>query len=424
MSIVVIGINHRTSPLELLEKVAIADESLPKVLHSLSVRNDIREVAVLSTCNRIEVYAVTERFHAAYADIRDFFCESSGLAPDDLHPHLYSQHDDAAVAHLFEVAAGLDSAVVGETEILGQVGDAWNVAMDEGTSKSTLNLLFRHALEVGKRARTETGISRSTASVSHAAVEMARDILGSLAEKSVLVVGAGEMGEGVAVALSGAGASGITVMNRTESRADHLVEKVRDHHAVARVAPLADLERELGRADVVVACTGAGDTVITAEIVERARISVTTPLLIVDIALPRDVEAAAATVHGVTLRDLHDLRDWAARGLEKRASEASKVRDIVGEEVERFVVEALARQAAPLISQLREQAEAVRRSEIERFSGRLADLSDEQRDIVESITRGIVAKLLHSPTVHLKESVGTPQAERLAAAVRDLFNLH
>lgn len=424
MSIVVIGINHRTSPLELLERVAISEDSLPKVLHSLSVRNDIREVAVLSTCNRIEVYAVTERFHAAYADIRDFFSETSGLSPDDLHPHLYSQHDDAAVAHLFEVAAGLDSAVVGETEILGQVGDAWEIAMSEGSSKTTLNLLFRHALEVGKRARTETGISRSTASVSHAAVEMARDILGSLAQKSVLVVGAGEMGEGVAVALSGAGVSGITVMNRTESRALDLVDRVRDHHAVARVAPLADLEREIEHTDVVLACTGAGDTVITAEVVERARANATDPLLIVDIALPRDVEAATAHVPGVTLRDLHDLRDWAARGMEKRASEASKVRDIVSEEVERFQIESIARQAAPLIAQLRETAEQIRQTEVQRFSNRLTDLTEEQREIVESITRGIVAKLLHSPTVQLKDAAGTPQAERLAAAVRDLFNLH
>lgn len=424
MSIVVIGINHRTSPLELLERVAIAEDSLPKVLHSLSVRNDIREVAVLSTCNRIEVYAVTERFHAAYADIRDFFCESSGLSPDDLHPHLYSQHDEAAIAHLFEVAAGLDSAVVGETEILGQVGDAWDSAMSEGASKSTLNLLFRHALEVGKRARTETGISRSTASVSHAAVEMAREILGTLAGKSVLVVGAGEMGEGVAVALSGAGASCITVMNRTESRAADLVERVRDHHAVARVAPLADLERQIASADVVLACTGAGDTVITADVVARARKSATSPLLIVDIALPRDVEAAAGQIPGVTLRDLHDLRDWAARGLEKRASEASKVRDIVSEEVERFVIESMSRQAAPLIAQLRDHAEHVRRGEVDRFANRLADLTEEQREVVESITRGIVAKLLHSPTVQIKDAAGTPQAERLAAAVRDLFNLH
>ena len=166
MSVVVIGVNHRTSPLQVLEKVAINPSDMAKALHSLSSRNNIREAVVLSTCNRTEVYAVTEKFHAAYADISDFFCELGGLVPDELNNHLYSQHDDAAITHLFEVACGLDSAVIGENEILGQVRDAWTNAQSEGASRSTLNLLFRHALETGKRARTETAISRSTTSIS------------------------------------------------------------------------------------------------------------------------------------------------------------------------------------------------------------------------------------------------------------------
>ena len=173
MSIVVIGLNHRTTPVDLLGKVMISDAALPKALHALSVRDDIREAVIVSTCNRTEVYAIAERFHGAYTDIRDFICETSGVAPEEISAHLYSQHDDDAIVHLFEVAAGLDSAVLGETEVLGQVRHAWDVAMNEGSSRSALNLLFRYALEVGKRARTETGISKSTASVSHAAVEMA-----------------------------------------------------------------------------------------------------------------------------------------------------------------------------------------------------------------------------------------------------------
>lgn len=418
MSIVVIGINHRTSPLELLERVTISQEALPKALHSLSVRDDVREVVVLSTCNRIEVYAITERFHAAYADIRDFFCESSGLTPDELHPHLYSQHDEAAIAHLFEVASGLDSAVVGETEILGQVGDAWETARTEGVARTALNALFRHSLEVGKRARTETGISRSTTSVSHAAVEMAQEILGTLSERRVLVVGAGGMGEGVASALLRAGVSSITVMNRTESRARDLAQRID-----AKVASMDDLESELSRADVVLACTGAGQAVITADALARARTSVTTPLLIVDVALPRDVESAAGHLDGVTLRDLGDLSDWASRGVEQRAGEAAKVRDIVGQEVERFIVDSVARQAAPLISQLREVAERVRQEELTRYAHRLEDLTDDQREVVESLTRGILAKLLHSPSIQLKDAAGTPQGDRLSAAVRDLFGL-
>lgn len=418
MSIVVIGINHRTSPVELLEKLTIADAAMPKALHSLSVRDDIREAVVLSTCNRTEVYAVVERFHGAYSDIRDFLCETSGVPADEITPHLYSQHDDEAISHLFEVTAGLDSAVLGETEVVGQVRNAWETAMTEGSARSSLNLLFRYALEVGKRARTETGISRSTASVSHAAVEMAEDILGSLHGKRVLVVGAGEMGEGVATALAREGAASITVLNRTKTRGEALAEKVG-----ARVSEFSNLQTELSVADVVVACTGAGSTIIDYSTLAQVRQTISSPLLIVDIALPRDVEASVAELPGVTLRDLDDLSQWAQRGLDQRAAEVDQVRSIIGEEVERFTLEQAQRQAAPLVAQLREVVEAIRATELERFGTRLADMSDEQREVLESITRGIVAKLLHTPSVRLREAAGTPQGERLSAAVRDLFNL-
>lgn len=418
MSIVVIGVNHRTSPVTLLEKLSIPDSSMPKALHSLTVRNDIREAVVLSTCNRTEVYAVVERFHGAYSDIRDFLCETSGIGADQITPHLYSQHDDDAIVHLFEVTAGLDSAVLGETEIVGQVRSAWERAMEEGASRNTLNLLFRYALEVGKRARTETAISRSTASVSHAAVEMANEILGSIDGKSVLVVGAGEMGEGVAAALSRAGVDSVTVVNRTPSRGEALAEKVG-----ARVSSFESLETELGRADVVVACTGAGGVIIDRETVSRARGNNERPLLIVDIALPRDVEASVGDLGGVTLRDLDDLSQWAERGINKRAGEVDQVKEIISHEVERFTLDQAQRQAAPLVAQLREVVEQIRVAEIERFGTRLADLTDEQREVVESITRGIVAKLLHTPSVRLREAAGSPQGERLSAAVRDLFSL-
>ncbi|MFM8827165.1 MAG: glutamyl-tRNA reductase [Actinomycetota bacterium] len=418
MSIVVIGINHRTAPVTLLEKMTIAHSALPKALHNLGVRDDIREVVVLSTCNRTEVYAVVERFHGAYDDIRDFFCEVSGLPGGDVTPHLFSQHDEAAVAHLFEVASGLDSAVVGESEIIGQVRDAWESAMAQGVSRSSLNLLFRHAIETGKRARTETGISRSTASVSHAAVEMAEDIIGSLTGARVLVVGAGEMGEGVATALARAGAQSV-VVNRSETRGGALAERVG-----ARVASFSDLAAEVAVADVVVSCTGAGDAVLTHAAVSGARKGVTTPLLIVDIALPRDVEPSVAGIEGVTLRDLDHLKEWAARGLSARTAEVGQVRSIIEEEVERFVLDSAQRQAAPLVAQLREAFEQARAAELARFSGRLSQLGEEEREVIETITRSIVAKMLHNPSVRLREAAGTPQGERLSAAVRDLFDLH
>lgn len=418
MSIVVIGVNHRTSPVTLLEKVMVTGSGMADALRDLSAHDDIREVVVLSTCNRTEVYAVAERFHSAYEDILGFLCEKSGLAADDITPHLYSQFDDEAVVHLFEVAAGLDSAVLGETEIVGQVRQAWEFAMNEGASRSSLNLLFRHALEAGKRARTETGISRSTASMSHAAVEMSQDILGSLVGKRVLVVGAGEMGEGVAAALGRAGAAHITVMNRTVERGEALAEKVG-----ARVAHLEHLETEIAQSDLLLACTGAGNTIIDYALMSRARTAIESPLLIVDVALPRDVDPEVNKISGVTLRDLDHLSEWAQRGLELRAAEVDQVRSIIGEEVSRFSLDQAQRQAAPLVAQLREVVEAIRIGEVEKFDSRLAELDAEQREIVETITRGIINKMLHTPSVRLREAAGTPQGERLSAAVRDLFNL-
>jgi len=418
MSIVVLGVNYHTSPVTLLEKVMIPVPAMSEALRVLSSHGDIREVVVLSTCNRTEVYAVAERFHGAHDDILEFLCETSGLSADDITPHLYSQFDDDAVVHLFEVAAGIDSAVLGETEIVGQVRDAWDFAMKQGTSRSTLNLLFRYALESGKRARTETGISRSTASVAHAAVEMAEEILGTLSGKRVLVVGAGEMGEGVAGALSRAGTESITVLNRTVSRAEALADKIG-----ARVSEFESLETELFTADVVLACTGAGGVIIDHELMSRVRKDMATPLLVVDIALPRDVAASVAELPGVTLRDLDHLSDWAQRGIDKRASEVGQVREIIAEEVKRFLLDQTQRQAAPLVAQLREVVESIRTAEMERFESALAAMTPEQRELVESISHGIINKMLHAPSVRLREAAGTPQGERLSAAVRDLFSL-
>lgn len=416
MSIVVIGLNHRTAPIALLERVSLTGDALRKAVGGLVERQNIREALVLSTCNRTEVIAVAERFHGAFGDIRDFFCELGGLHPDQLHDHLYSQHDDAAVRHLFEVAAGLESVVLGESEILGQVRAAWETAQAEGGAKATLNLLLRHAVETGKRARTETSIGRHTASVSHAAVEMVDERLGGVRGRRVLVVGAGDMGEGVAVALVGAGATDIVVTNRTADRAMQLAQRVG-----GVLVPFGELGEALESADVLVTCTGAGTTIIDRDVIGASRSH--RPLLVVDIAVPRDVASDVTSIDGVTLLNLDDLRDWADRGRALRAAEADKVREIVEEEVERFAFEATARQAAPLVAQLYERAEGVRQAELDRFSSRLSSLDPAQRDAVDALSRGIVAKLLHQVSVRLKDDAGTPQGERNSAAVRDLFDL-
>ncbi len=420
MSILVVGVNHRSGPLPLLERVTIAPEHLAKAVSGLSQRDNVREAVIVSTCNRTEVYVVAELFHGAYGDVRDLLCELGDLAIDDLTPHLYSQHDAAAVTHLFEVAAGLDSAVLGESEILGQVRAAWKVAQHEGAARSTLNQLFRNALATGKRARSETGIGRGTASISHAAVEMVGDLFGDLSSRRALVIGAGSMGEGVAVALHRAGGADILVANRGAERGAALAERV---GGVA--VGFERLPEAIAAADIIVAGIGADQAVLTKALVADARAArnVTRALHIVDIGVPRNVDPAVVELPGVTLANLDDLRDWADRGLSHRAGEAERVRSIVAEEVESYFVESSARQAAPLVALMRSSADQIREAELARYANRFVGLDDAQREAVEALTRSILAKLLHEPSVRLKAQAGTPQGERNAAAMRDLFDL-
>ncbi len=417
MSILAIGVNHRSGPLSVLERVTLAPDEVGKAVEGLAQLDNVREAVVVSTCNRTEIYAVTEKFHGAYADIRDFLCQRGGISADELHPHLFSQHDEAAVAHLFEVAAGLDSAVVGESEILGQLRQAWEVAQREGGARTTLNLLFRHAVEVGKRARTETAIARGTASVSHAAVEMAVEHHGSISGRNVALVGAGAMGEGIAVALRGAGVGDVLVVNRSPERGQALADRID-----GRALGIDRLSEALEVGDVVLTSTGADEPVITADLVRGLDRS-GRPLLFVDIAVPRDVAPDVAELPGVTVLDLDDLSNWADRGRAERLAEVDRVSDIVREEVERFGLESAALQAAPLVSSLRDRAEQLRTAELARHTKRLGRLDEQQREMVDLITRGIVAKLLHEPSVRLRNQAGTPQGERNAAAVADLFDL-
>ena len=419
MSVVVVGLNHRTVPLDLLERMTVPSSLLPKALADLTSREHVTEAVVLSTCNRIEVYAFAEKFHGAYQDIRNFFAEVSHVAPEEFSDHLTSLYDGDAARHLFSVASGLDSAVLGEHEILGQVRTAWEVSSAERAVGPVLNPLFRHALEVGKRVRTETAISRNITSVSQAAVAMATDRLGGLEGRQVLVVGAGEMGEGLARALHSGGVAGIRVANRTWDRAVEVAERLG-----GVPVRLDDLPHHLAEVDVLLTSTGA-----SAVILEHGDLASVVgerhgrELLVVDIAVPRDVDPAAGEIEGVTLLDMDDLREFAEVGIRERQREVTAVQTIVDAELDRYVDESTARSVAPLVASLRSRGDLVRSGELERLAARLGDLDDRQREAVEALAAGIVGKLLHEPTVRMKDAAGTARGERLAEALRDLFDL-
>jgi glutamyl-tRNA reductase len=419
VSVVVIGLNHRTMPLDLFERMTVDGARLPKALHDLGAREHVGEVVVLSTCNRTEVYAIAERFHGAYADVRNFLSELAFVTPDEFADHLYVHYDAEAIRHLFSVAAGLDSAVIGEAEILGQVRTAWEKAGEEGSSGPVLNLLFRHALETGKRARTETSIARGTASVSHAAVEMAAERLGDLTGKRVLIMGAGEMAEGMATSLQAAGVEQVLVANRTWRKARALADRIG-----GQAVRLSDLSQALTEIDLLLTSTGATVPVVEHDdfepvMAERAG----RPLLIVDIAVPRDVDPTVADLPGVTLLNIDDLRRFAQAGVERRSHELAAVEAIIDDELSRFRSAASARSAAPLVSALHARAEQVRTAELDRFAAKLDGLDERQREAVEALTKGLVAKLLHQPTVTLKDTAGSATGERLADATRQLFDL-
>lgn len=420
MSFVVIGLNHATTPLEVLEQVTVAPDALDKALHDLSLRPYVSEAVVLSTCNRTEVYICAERFHGAFQDVRDFLSQLSFAPPEVLADHLYTFYDDQAIEHLFRVSAGVDSAVLGEHEILGQVKRAWVAAQEHGCVGSTLNPIFRSALEVGKRVRTDTAISRSIASVSQAAIVMAQDrLVNGLEGARVLLVGAGEMGSGMARSLASLNPASITVMSRREATAAEIASQIG-----ATVRPFEELSAALVDCDVAFSSTAAASIVIDADLMtpvmaQRGQ----QHLLLVDVAMPRDIDAAVAELERVDLCDLDAIGDFVAQGIESRSAEVAQANSIIKHEIERHLGQIGEQSVAPIITEFRARAEALRTEELARHANRLSDLSPEQRQAVDEVTRSVLNKLLHEPTVQLKGSATSLRGERLASALRDLFDL-
>jgi glutamyl-tRNA reductase len=419
MSLVVVGLNHRTVPVGLLERMAVAPEGLPKALQSLAGAEHLAEVVLLSTCNRTEIYAHATLFHPAMQEVRDFLADSTGVDPDEFSDLMYTYHDDAAVAHLFGVASGLDSMIIGEGEILGQVREAWNAAERESATGPLLSRTFRHAVEVGKRARTETAIGRHAVSVSSAAVALATSRLGTLDDRRVLVLGAGNMGEGMALALAGAGVREIVVANRTASRAEELAYRVG-----GRAITLDEIPESLIACDVLLASTGAQDLLVERSAIERVMETRSgRALLVVDIGVPRSIDPGAGQVFGVTLLDIDDLRAFGEQSLAQRRQEIGHVREIIAEGLDRYRSEHTAREVAPIITGLRAHVDDVRATELERHRAKLDALDPAARTAVEQLTRSIANKLLHEPTVRMKDAAGSARGALYADAIVELFGL-
>ena len=419
MSLIVVGLNHNTAPVEMRERVAVPSSRIVKAVHDLASRNHLAEVVLLSTCNRTEIYVRCTKFHNGVSDVQDFLADQASLEPDDFAEHLYTYYDDGAVAHLFRVAAGLDSMIVGEGEILGQVREAWMLSEKEGASGPLLDRVFRHAIEAGKRARSETSISRNTLSVSSAAVSLAEQHLGTLDNRSVLILGAGDVAQGMARALAAAGVSDVAVANRTHARAVELAARVG-----GRSVTLAEVGDVLANVDLLLTATDSTEVHVERQDIEAVmEVRAGRPLVVVDVAVPRDVDPGVGLITGVALFDMDSLKAFTDASLYERRREVPKVQGILMEELERFQLDRTMRTVVPLITALRERGEEVRNNELARSSSRLAGLSDEERASVEALTKSIVSKLLHEPTARLKESAGSARGELLADAVAALFDI-
>jgi glutamyl-tRNA reductase len=427
VSVVVVGLEQRQAPLDLLEQVAVGENALPKALGMLRDRANLSEAVVLSTCLRTEVYAVVERFHDGVAELQEFFAAIGGLPVDALADHLVTRFDDDVAEHLFTVASGLDSAVLGESEVLGQVRRAWERAQRERASGPVLGSLFRAAVETGKRVRSETAIARGITSLSNGAVALAANRRpDGLTGARVLVVGAGEMGEGVIRAIGSHQPSELVVANRTSARAAELVAALPDPLASrSRVTSMAKVGEALAAADVVFTSVATTHPIVEVPVLAAAldQRDPDDPLLVVDLGVPRNVEPAAGALAGITLLDMDALRAAVEGALSGRQGELAHAQEIVGDQLERYRVAARARGAAPVVSALRSRAEDLRQAELERHRSKLSELTEEQWSQVDAVTRATVAKLLHEPTVAVKDAAGTPRGERLVEALRALFDL-
>jgi glutamyl-tRNA reductase len=408
MTLTLIGVNHKTAPIDLRERIAISRDDLPDATRALAAEPGVTECMIVSTCNRVELLAAVE---SPETDLAGFLHRQFGIDPAILAPHLYQLHDQDAVRHLFRVAASLDSMVIGEPQILGQVKDAFAVARSSGAIGSQLEHLLQSAFAAAKRVRSETAIGSNSVSIASVAVELARKIFGSLHGRTIFLVGAGKMSALAARHLVQQGAGSILVTNRTEERARQLAEPFN-----GRVVPFDQLHDVAAEADIVISSTGAPHPIFRREhgqaFMHRRR---NRPMFFIDIAVPRDVDPAVNQIEGIFVYDIDDLQQVAAAHIAERKLQAGDAEALIAAEVERFHQRRRAVNVAPAIVSLQRQAEEIRQAELRRMQARLGTLTDEQLAAVEALTRGLVNKFLHPPMQALKQAARDNDSTRVDA---------
>jgi glutamyl-tRNA reductase len=417
MSLLVVGLSHRTASVALLERTALAEDDTAKLLALATAAEHVDEALVLATCNRLEIYADVRKFHGGVQELTDAVVQRTGVRLDELADHLYVHYEDRAVQHLFEVASGLDSMVVGEQQILGQLRTALQTAREEDTVGRTLGPLVEHALRAGKRAHAETGIDRAGRSLVSVALDLAGRSLDGLSGRTAVLIGAGSMSALTATTLRRRGIGDLVVVNRSASNAERLATAVE-----ASAAGFDELSGALARADLVVSCTGAVGTVLAAQTLATAVAGrPERPLFVIDLALPRDVEPAAVSLPGVTLIDLESLRSVLEDDEVARDVEAA--RQIVAHEVGSYLSRQRAERVAPTVAALRARAQQVVDAELTRLDARLPQLDEGTRKQIATAVARVVDKILHTPTVRVKELAEAPGGDSYAEALRELFAL-
>jgi glutamyl-tRNA reductase len=420
MPVIAVGLTYRNAPLELLERLAIDPERRPKALARLLEREHVKEGVILSTCNRVEVYAAIDRFHDGGDAVRRFLTEFHDVNPGQLADYLQGYYEDRAAQHLFAVASGIDSMVVGEAQILGQVREAFQAAQAERAVGPVLSTLFTQALKVGRRARRETAIGEGLASTLSVSLEVAKRQFGTLAGRRALIVGAGKMARLAGRTLREAEVAELVIANRTDSNGAALADELG-----GRSVPLEAIERELGHVDLLVASTAAVTPTVTLVTVHRglARRPPGRPLVVLDLGVPRDVETEVRQLPGVVLADLDALRALLETQDDGQGREVEKVRALIAEETAAFMNGQREAKLGPTIRALRTRAEQVRQQELRRAGARLTGLDPRQRAVVEAITRGLVNKLLHDPIVRGKALAAGANGELYASILRQLYAL-